>query len=72
MKHLTSGSTTGERCRCGAPIWSYYASRLYQPHEDRGPHGEWPMDWIFVCERGHEQPAKATAAEQLSLLEVVL
>jgi hypothetical protein len=68
MKHLTSGSTTGDRCTCGAKVWSYLASRLYQPGEDRGPHGQWPMSWYLVCERGHEQAPKA-AAEQLSLLE---
>lgn len=68
MKHLTSGSTTGDRCRCGAAVVAYYVSDWYRPGE-RVPIDP-PMFWFFICERGHEQPAKAAVAEQMSFLEV--
>lgn len=61
---LTSGSTIGARCRCGAVVYSYYISRLYLPDEELPPIEAIPMFWEFVCERGHTHVER-----QLSLWE---
>lgn len=69
---LSSGSTTGQRCKCGADIYAYYETRWYSPGDLMpAAKDDTTWHWFFVCEWGHIQPEAQTAPEQLSLLEVM-
>lgn len=68
---LSSGSTTGQYCHCGAPVYAYEETEPYDAD------GNWSTDptawvwyWVYYCEWGHKQEGPAAELVQLSLLEV--
>lgn len=64
---LSSGATTGERCQCGADVFSYYEA----PDERGKPLEALAWRWVFVCEAGHWQHEPEPEPVQLSFLEIV-